>query len=139
MTLFSRIVKGEIPSYKCAENDKYYAFLDINPITRGHTLVIPKREVDYFFDLTDEELARGCRLATKAGAAFVKSGTGWHPKPTLLRHIELMRESAGENVRIKAAGGVRDLQTAYEMYLAGCTRFGESVHSARLLLGRFDK
>jgi histidine triad (HIT) family protein len=55
-TIFSKIVAGEIPSYKCAENDKFYAFLDINPLVKGHTLVIPKREVDYIFDLTDEEL-----------------------------------------------------------------------------------
>ena len=55
-TIFSRIVAGEIPSYKVAENDKFYAFLDINPLAKGHTLVIPKREVDYFFDLTDEEI-----------------------------------------------------------------------------------
>lgn len=57
-TIFSRIVKGEIPSYKCAENDEFYAFLDINPIKQGHTLVVPKREEDYFFDLTDEEIGR---------------------------------------------------------------------------------
>ena len=55
-TIFSKIVAGEIPSYKVAENDKFYAFLDINPLAKGHTLVIPKREVDYFFDLTDEEI-----------------------------------------------------------------------------------
>ncbi|MBP5380642.1 MAG: HIT family protein [Bacteroidaceae bacterium] len=57
MTIFSKIVAGEIPSYKCAENDHFYAFLDINPLAKGHTLVIPKREVDYIFDLTDEEIA----------------------------------------------------------------------------------
>ncbi len=57
MTIFSRIVAGEIPSYKCAESERFYAFLDINPLQKGHTLVIPKREVDYFFDLTDEEIA----------------------------------------------------------------------------------
>ena len=57
MTIFSRIVAGEIPSYKCAENEHFYAFLDINPLAKGHTLVIPKREVDYIFDLTDQELA----------------------------------------------------------------------------------
>lgn len=57
MTIFSKIVAGEIPSYKCAESDRFYAFLDINPLAKGHTLVIPKREVDYFFDLTDEEIA----------------------------------------------------------------------------------
>lgn len=56
-SIFSRIVAGEIPSYKVAEDDRFYAFLDINPLTTGHTLVIPKREVDYIFDLSDEELA----------------------------------------------------------------------------------
>ncbi|MDE6634359.1 MAG: HIT family protein [Bacteroidaceae bacterium] len=57
MTIFSKIIAGDIPSYKCAEDDRFYAFLDINPLQKGHTLVIPKREVDYFFDLTDEEIA----------------------------------------------------------------------------------
>lgn len=56
-TIFSKIVAGEIPSYKVAENEQFYAFLDINPLVKGHTLVIPKREVDYIFDLSDEELA----------------------------------------------------------------------------------
>ena len=57
-TIFSRIVAGEIPSYKVAENERFYAFLDIAPLAKGHTLVIPKREVDYFYDLEDEELAQ---------------------------------------------------------------------------------
>ena len=52
-TIFSRIIAGEIPSYKVAENEDYYAFLDINPLTKGHTLVVPKKEVDYIFDLDD--------------------------------------------------------------------------------------
>lgn len=58
MTIFSRIIKGEIPSFRCAENDEFYAFLDINPLAQGHTLVVPKREVDYFFDLTEDEMSR---------------------------------------------------------------------------------
>lgn len=57
MTLFSKIVKGEIPSYKIAENDRFYAFLDIFPLAEGHVLVIPKREQDKFFDLAEQELA----------------------------------------------------------------------------------
>ena len=56
-TVFSMIIAGDIPSYKVAENEQFYAFLDINPLTKGHTLVVPKREVDYIFDLTDKELA----------------------------------------------------------------------------------
>lgn len=58
MSIFSKIAAGEIPSYKCAENEEFYAFLDINPMVKGHTLVIPRREVDYIFDLEDDELAR---------------------------------------------------------------------------------
>ena len=56
-TIFSRIVAGEIPCYKVAENDRFFAFLDIAPLAKGHTLVIPKREVDYFYDLENDELA----------------------------------------------------------------------------------
>ena len=55
-TIFSRIIAGEIPCYKIAENERYFAFLDINPLAKGHTLVVPKREVDYIFDLEDAEL-----------------------------------------------------------------------------------
>lgn len=55
-SIFSRIVAGEIPSYKIAEDERFYAFLDINPLTKGHTLVIPKQEVDYLFDLDDKTL-----------------------------------------------------------------------------------
>jgi HIT family protein len=57
MDLFSKIAAGEIPSYKCAESEHFYAFLDIHPLVEGHTLVIPRREVDYIFDMNDEELA----------------------------------------------------------------------------------
>lgn len=70
MTLFSKIVAGEIPSYRCAENDEFYAFLDISPLAQGHTLVIPKREVDYFFDLTDEELSRMIVFAKRIARAI---------------------------------------------------------------------
>lgn len=56
-TIFTRIVRGEIPSYKVAEDERFFAFLDINPLTKGHTLVIPKQETDYLFDLDDRTLA----------------------------------------------------------------------------------
>ena len=61
-TIFSKIVAGEIPCYKVAEDEKHFAFLDINPVAPGHTLVIPKKEVDYIFDLTDEEYAAALKL-----------------------------------------------------------------------------
>lgn len=69
-TIFSRIVAGEIPSYKVAENEQFYAFLDINPLAKGHTLVIPKREVDYIFDLEDEEIAAMQVFAKKVAKAI---------------------------------------------------------------------
>lgn len=56
-TIFTRIIRGEIPSYKIAEDENYYAFLDINPLAEGHTLVVPKKEVDYLFDLDERDLA----------------------------------------------------------------------------------
>ena len=68
--IFARIAAGEIPSYKCAENDKFYAFLDINPLVKGHTLVIPRREVDYIFDLDDDELAQMAVFAKRVARAI---------------------------------------------------------------------
>ena len=71
--IFSKIAAGEIPSYKCAENDKFYAFLDINPLVKGHTLVIPRREVDYFYDMSDDELAEYIVFAKKVAVAIKKA------------------------------------------------------------------
>ena len=87
MTIFTRIINGEIPSYKVAENDKFYAFLDINPLQKGHTLVVPKLpepEADYIFDLDDEilsemlvfskQIAKGIKAATnckRVGVAVI--------------------------------------------------------------------
>ena len=70
MSIFSKIAAGEIPSYKCAESDKFYAFLDINPLVKGHTLVIPRKEVDYIFDLSDEEIAEFQVFAKKVAVAL---------------------------------------------------------------------
>ena len=72
-TIFSRIIAGEIPCYKVAENDKFFAFLDINPMAKGHTLVVPKQEVDYIFDLSDEDLAQMQVFAKKVAAAIQKT------------------------------------------------------------------
>ena len=71
-SIFSRIVAGEIPSYKVAEDDKHYAFLDISPGAPGHTLVIPKKEVDYLFDLADDEY-ESLQLFAKRVAVAMKS------------------------------------------------------------------
>lgn len=73
MDIFSKIAAGEIPSYKCAESEKFYAFLDINPVAKGHTLVIPRREVDYIFDMDDEELAEYQVFAKRVATALKKA------------------------------------------------------------------
>ena len=72
-SIFSRIIAGEIPSYCVAEDEKYYAFLDINPLSEGHTLVVPKREVDYIFDLDEAEYAGLQLFAKRVAAAIEKS------------------------------------------------------------------
>lgn len=78
MTIFTKIINGEIPSYKVAEDERYYAFLDINPLVKGHTLVIPKLpepEADYIFDLDDDTLS-GLMLFAKKVAKGIKEATG---------------------------------------------------------------
>jgi histidine triad (HIT) family protein len=72
-SIFTRIIKGEIPCYKIAENEHFFAFLDIRPIAEGHTLVVPKQEVDYLFDLEDERLAQMTVWAKKIAQAIDKS------------------------------------------------------------------
>jgi len=72
-TVFSRIAAGEIPSYKVAEDDRHYAFLDINPVARGHVLVIPRRELDYLFDLPADEYADLLEFARKVALKLKKA------------------------------------------------------------------
>jgi histidine triad (HIT) family protein len=69
-TIFSKIIAGEIPSYRIYEDERYYAFLDINPLAKGHTLVVPKVETDYLFDLDDELLAGMMPVAKKLARAL---------------------------------------------------------------------
>ncbi len=73
MDIFSKIAAGEIPSYKCAEDEQFYAFLDINPIQKGHTLVIPRREVDYVFDMNDDEIGAYMVFAKKVAVAIKRA------------------------------------------------------------------
>jgi len=73
MDIFSKIAAGEIPSYKCAEDEEFYAFLDINPVAKGHTLVIPRREVDYIFDMDDDEIGRYQQFAKRVAVALKKA------------------------------------------------------------------
>ena len=72
-SIFTKIINGEIPSYKVAESDKFYAFLDIFPLKKGHTLVVPKKEIDYIFDIDDELLKEYIVFAKKVGHAIEKA------------------------------------------------------------------
>lgn len=73
MTIFTKIINGEIPCYKIAEDEHHFAFLDIRPLNAGHTLVVPKKEVDYIFDLEDDELKALILFAKKIAVAIRKS------------------------------------------------------------------
>ena len=72
-TIFSKIIAGEIPCYKVAENEKFFAFLDINPLSKGHTLVVPKKETDYIFDLDDRDVGEMQVFAKSVAKAIQKA------------------------------------------------------------------
>ena len=72
-TIFSRIIQGEIPCYKIAEDERFFAFLDINPVMKGHTLVVPKHEDDYIFNLDDDEIGAMMVFAKKVAKAIEKA------------------------------------------------------------------
>jgi histidine triad (HIT) family protein len=87
-TIFSRIIAGEIPCYKVAENERYFAFLDINPLAKGHTLVVPKQEVDYLYDLDDETL-QGMIIFAKQIAKKIKAYSGCNRVATVVLGLEV--------------------------------------------------
>jgi histidine triad (HIT) family protein len=87
-SIFSRIIAGEIPCYKVAENEKFFAFLDIAPSAKGHTLVVPKREVDYFYDLEDDEL-EGMIVFAKQIAKKIQATTSCKKVATVVLGLEV--------------------------------------------------
>ncbi len=87
-TIFTKIIHGEIPSYKVAEDENYYAFLDINPLAAGHTLVVPKEETDYIFDLADDKLG-GMLVFSKKIAARIKEVTGCNRVAVVVLGLEV--------------------------------------------------
>ena len=84
--------------------------------------------------LTDEQIVKGAQIAADCGADFVKTGTGWGPKPTTVEHVKLLKEAVGDRCKIKVAGGVRDLKTLLEMVDAGAVRFGIGLRSVISIL-----
>lgn len=105
MDVFSKIAAGIIPSYKCAENDEFYAFLDINPVAKGHTLVIPRREVDYIFDMDDDEIgrfetfAKHVAVALKRACPCVKVGQAVLGLEVAHAHIHLVPMQTERDMR----------------------------------------
>ena len=115
-TIFTRIVQGEIPCYKIAESDEFLAFLDINPLAKGHTLVIPKQETDYIFDLEDDLLARMQVFSKKVALAIdsvmdckrvgvVVLGLAEHHLPEEVVLQELDEELVGDLAQLVRRGG----------------------------------
>lgn len=108
MDIFSRIAAGDIPSYCCGQNDEFYAFLDINPIAQGHTLCIPRREVDYIFDMDDDEIARfqvfarHIALALRAACPCVKVGQAVLGLEVPHAHIHLVPMQTEADMRFGA-------------------------------------
>lgn len=87
-TIFSRIISGEIPSYRVGEDERFYAFLDINPLAKGHTLIVPKQEVDYLYDLDDETL-QGMIVFAKQIAQKIKAFSGCKRVATVVLGLEV--------------------------------------------------
>jgi deoxyribose-phosphate aldolase len=128
---------GELDMVGCvgalkSKDDSYYSN-DIRSVVQAAG-GIPVKAILEATCLTREEIVRGCLLAVDAGAAFVKTGTGWANSPTTVEIIRLIKETVGNRAGIKAAGGIRDLATVREMTRAGCTRFGIGIQSARKIL-----
>ena len=110
-TIFSKIAAGEIPSYKCAESEKFYAFLDINPVTKGHTLVIPRKEVDYIFDMDDADLAEFEVFAKRVARALRQVAPPF-PRFMYLRMFGCRRKTDARGCSERALVKIRSRKTA---------------------------
>lgn len=95
---------------------------------------VPVKSIIEICYLTDDQIRKASELAVKAGVTYVKTGTGWGPKPTTVDTIRIIKDTIGDSALIKAAGGVRDLDTLIEMAEIGCNRFGLGVRSAGTIL-----
>lgn len=129
-TIFTKIIQGEIPCYKVAENDTHIAFLDINPIAEGHTLVVPKKEIDYLFDLPDDLLGETMIFAKKIAEAIDKSlkpiRTGIIVEGLEVPHahihlVPVYRENQELSLRNKADVSADRMEKIAEIIAAGVT------------------
>ena len=123
-SIFSRIIAGEIPCYKVAENEKFFAFLDIAPLAKGHTLVVPKREVDYFFDLEDDELAEMVVFA-KQIAKKIKATTQCKKVATVVLGLEV----AHAHIHLVPMNTEKDVDFSREKLSLSAEEFAEIAKS----------
>ena len=126
-TIFSRIVAGEIPCYKVAENEKFFAFLDIAPLAKGHTLVIPKREVDYFYDLEDDEL-REMVVFAKSIAKKIQATTACKKVATVVLGLEVPHA----HIHLVPMNTEKDVDFSKEKLQLTPEEFAEIAESLRL-------
>jgi deoxyribose-phosphate aldolase len=115
-----------------SENDDYVAE-DIQAVVDA-AAKIPVKAILEVHHLSDEEIVRASQVAVEAGAAFVKTGTGWAPTGATLHNVRLIKQTVGDRAQVKAAGGVRDLATIVEMHRLGVTRFGLGLNSGIAIL-----
>ena len=123
-SIFSRIVAGEIPCYKVAESDRFFAFLDIAPLAKGHTLVIPKREVDYFYDLEDDEL-EGMILFAKQIAKKIQATTQCRKVATVVLGLEV----AHAHIHLVPMNTEKDVDFSREKLSLSSEEFAEIAKS----------
>ena len=126
-SVFSKIVAGEIPCYKIAEDDEFLAFLDINPLVEGHTLVIPKREVDYYFDLEDDEIAR-MNIFAKRVAEKIKNTTYCRKVATVVMGLEVPHA----HIHLIPMNSEKDVDFSKEKLKFVSERFSEIAEKMRL-------
>lgn len=126
-SIFTRIINGEIPCYKVAEDANYFAFLDINPLAKGHTLVIPKKEVDYIFDLDDETLS-GMMVFAKKVAAKIKEATNCRKVAVVVLGLEV----AHAHIHLIPINSESDVDFHKEKLKLTPEEFTEIVNSLKL-------
>lgn len=110
-----------------------YVFEDIKQVIQVSNAIPVKVIIEASY-LSDYEIAKACEISVRAGATFVKSGTGWSKEPTTIHMIKIMKDAIAEKALIKAAGGIRSLNTIAQMMELGCERFGMSAESARAVM-----
>lgn len=120
------------------KSEKYdYVKDDVRKVIE--TAGVPVKTILEVCYLTEDEIKKASLICVEAGATYIKTGTGWGPTPTTVEHIKLIRKTIGESAKIKAAGGVKTLDTLIDMYEAGCNRFGVGVRSVKAIFDEIEK